>query len=263
MLRETAVAGYFYPEKEQELVSFFRQHASEAATVSAIGALVPHAGYMYSGRIAVNTLSRIHIPDTVLLMGPNHTGFGESVAVFAKGGWATPLGTVPVAEEIAEKLLQCTGVEADIVAHVREHSLEVIVPILKWLNPAVRIVPVTMMGMRFADCVTLAGEMAQQLAGEDILVVTSSDLNHYENAVKTEQKDKLAIDSLLRMEPRGLYDTVMNHEISMCGIYPAVVSLEICKRRGAKKGNLVQHAHSGEVGGDTDRVVGYAGVIFQ
>ncbi|QAR34113.1 AmmeMemoRadiSam system protein B [Geovibrio thiophilus] len=261
MFRKAAVRGLFYPASPEEAEGFISENMSGAPLCEALAVMLPHAGWIYSGRTAVNTASRVNIPDKVILMGPNHTGLGARISVYPEGSWETPFGDAAIDSETASKLTASHLCTADTAAHINEHSLEVIVPILKYLNPNVRITPVTMMGLSTETCRAL-GELLASVCDDKTLVVVSSDMNHFENASATERKDGAALQAVLALDEKALAVTVSGMNISMCGAVPAAAAISYCKLRGCTKAELTEHTHSGFVSGDYDRVVGYAGVIF-
>lgn len=263
MRRHTAVAGYFYPSEKNELTSFITSNLSTCEKIDAVAVLVPHAGYIYSGATAVKTLSMVNIPDTVIIAGPNHTGAGQTAAVYPEGIWESPLGDVPTDDGVIESLCSAGVFKRDEKAHKTEHSLEVIVPILKYLNPNVRIVCITMKFMELDRVKQCAEALFSAISGKKALIVVSSDFNHFENVQITEKKDALAIDSIIKMDEKLLFQRIFDYNISMCGFLPACVGLLYCKMLGDFEPQLVEHTHSGAVNGDTQRVVGYAGIIFK
>ena len=269
MVRFPAVAGAFYPANPKQLkeqVEEYLEESTRAEPVRAKACLVPHAGYMYSGHVAGAVFGEIEIPRTILLLGVRHAARGADLAIMSEGAWRTPLGDVPIAEELAKRLkAACTALEEDEVAHEREHSLEVELPFLQVRRPEVRFVPVAVGGLDLDELVRTGEEMGRVVreSEEEILIVTSSDLNHYEDEATTQEKDRNAIAKLEEMDARGLYEVCRRERISMCGLGPSVVALSALKRMGAKKGRLVRHATSGEVNGDYKAVVGYAGMIFE
>src|SRR6266446_4998937 len=268
MLRLPAVAGRFYPSDPAELTALVRKYAkadSQVAPVRIRACLVPHAGYVYSGHVAGAVFARIALPKRILVLGVRHYPRGESAAILSSGAWHTPLGDVPIDEALAGALRKaCPLLREDSVAHSAEHSLEVQLPFLQVLAPGFTFVPVALGTVRFEDLVSVGEAMARVLAAqsEDVLLLTTSDLNHYEDDATTRRKDRKAIDQLLAMDARELYDTCRREEISMCGLGPAVAMLTAVRAMGAKNAELVRYATSGDVSGDRDAVVGYAGMIF-
>jgi AmmeMemoRadiSam system protein B len=268
MPRFPAVAGKFYPANPRELSSLIarftdKNSALEPAHVRAC--LVPHAGYVYSGMVAGAVFSSIFLPKKILLLGVRHYPRGESLAILSEGSWRTPLGDASIDSSLAQRLrVACPALREDAVAHSQEHSLEVQLPFLQQLDSGFSFVPVVLGTIRFEQLVQVGEGIARVLGEceEEILVVTSSDMNHYEDDTTTRRKDRKAIDAMLRLDAKGLYQVCREEEISMCGLGPAVAMLTAMQRLGAKKADLVRYATSGDVMGDRDAVVGYAGMTF-
>jgi AmmeMemoRadiSam system protein B len=220
---------------------------------------------MYSGAVAGETYAEVDVPPFVLLLGPNHTGLGLPGAVMAEGAWRYPGGTVPIAGDLAAALLAAAPeLQPDALAHVREHALEVQLPFLHRRQPGLRIVPVTLSRTDPAFCRTV-GEAVGRVIGswpEPILVVDSTDLNHYESQAVSNRKDRLAIDAILALDPERLWRDAREHDVSMCGIAPTQALLWAVPTLGIRSARLVRYATSGDVSGDFARVVGYAGLIL-
>jgi MEMO1 family protein len=269
ILRHPAVAGRFYPgdpdDLRTEAQGYLSQSTSSAvATRKAIGCIAPHAGYMYSGHVAGAVFSQIEIPRLCVVLCPNHTGMGRSLAMMSEGSWETPLGEVPIDAEFALALQQrFPALHNDPVAHRAEHAAEVELPFLQLKQPNLRIVPIALGTGHFEVLEQLGMSLADVIArrGDPVLIVASSDMNHYESDVVTRAKDHLAIERILTMDVRGLYDVVTQQNVSMCGFGPAVVMLTAARQLGAKSAELVKYATSGDVSGDREKVVGYAGVV--
>ena len=268
MLRLPAVAGRFYPSDPAELTALVHKYAkadSQTAPVRVRACLVPHAGYIFSGHVAGVVFARIILPKRILILGVRHYPRGEPAAILSSGAWRTPLGDAPIDEALAGALRKaCPLLREDSVAHSAEHSLEVQLPFLQVLLPGFTFVPVALGTVRFDDLVTVGEALARVLetANEDVLLLTTSDLNHYEDDATTRVKDHKAIAQLLARNPRVLFDTCRNESISMCGLGPAVAMLTALNALGVKKSELVKYATSADVCGDRDAVVGYAGMIF-
>jgi MEMO1 family protein len=268
MLRMPAVSGRFYPSNPAELTALIRQYTkaeNEEALLKAKACLVPHAGYVYSGHVAGAVYGRISIPEKIIVLGVRHYPHGQKAAILASGAWRTPLGDAPIDEPLAEALLAaCPLLREDSVAHSSEHSLEVQIPFLQVLQPSFMFVPIALGTVRFEDLVTVGEAIGHVIAaaGEEILLLTTSDLNHYENDETTRVKDHKAIDRILSMDARGLYDTCRNEAISMCGLGPAVAMLTALQRVGAVRPELLRYATSADVSRDFSAVVGYAGLAF-
>ena len=265
MVRAPAVAGYFYQGSSEALrkqVEGFIVPGAERKR--AIGVVSPHAGLIYSGPVAGALYSSIEIPDTIVLIGPNHTGLGAAVSLMSKGSWETPLGTVEIDETLAASILaKSSHIRDDSVAHLREHSLEVQLPFIQYFKEKFTIVPIQMLDTRLNTCIEVGRAVgtAIEARGQDVLIVASSDMSHYERAATAKEKDSKAIHQILNLDPEGLYRTIKDYGITMCGFGPAVSMLVAAKMLGASKAELVKYANSGDVSGDYDKVVGYAGIV--
>jgi len=268
MLRLPAVSGRFYPSNPAELTALIRQYtmsANIAAPVRAKACLVPHAGYVYSGHVAGAAFTRIAIPKRIVILGVRHYPRGENAAILSSGAWRTPLGDVPIDELLAGTLrAACPLLREDSVAHSAEHSLEVQIPFLQVLRPDFSFVPLALGTVRFEDLVAIGEAIGRVLenSSEEILLLTTSDLNHYEDDATTRVKDGKAIDKILALDARGLYDTCRNESISMCGLGPTVAMLTALRELGTTQPDLVRYATSGDASGDFSAVVGYAGMLF-
>jgi AmmeMemoRadiSam system protein B len=267
MLRLPAVAGRFYPSNPAELTALIRKLIPDPGrpSIQVRACLLPHAGYMYSGHVAGAVLARIALPRKIIILGVRHYPRGEPAAILSTGAWRTPLGDARIDEALAEALKKaCPLLREDSVAHGTEHSLEVQLPFLQVLAPDFTFAPVALGTVQFESLVSVGEAIAHVLeaSNENVLLLTTSDLNHYEEDATTRVKDRKAIDQLLALEPRGLYDTCRNEEISMCGLGPAVATLTAMNALSVKKPELVKYATSADVSGDRSAVVGYAGMIF-
>ena len=267
MLRKPAVAGQFYPDNPEILKNELNQYLKGGVHERvATGIMVPHAGYVYSGSIAAEAYKAVEIPQTILILGPNHHGLGGQATVFAEGAWQTPLGEVPIAEDLASRLLlDCDILEADGMAHRFEHSIEVQIPFLQMLREDLRILPISLRHGDLEDWLQLGRQIGQSLlrCGERVLLVASSDMNHFESAAFTEKVDREAIDKMENFDAAGLYTLVREKNISMCGVIPAVVMLEAAAVLGATSCSLLRYDHSGKVNGDMQSVVGYASLVVE
>ncbi len=267
MFRPPAVAGLFYPSDPRELARQVDQFCSNGANkIAACACVVPHAGYMYSGQVAGAVYAAIEIPQRCILLGPRHFPQGQSMAILTSGAFSTPLGNAPIDPELAAELAQvCPLLREDVVAHAREHSLEVQIPFLQRLRADFRFVPVVLATDRYGAIEELGHAVAQVVkkAREPVLVIASSDMNHYESDAITRVKDERAITKILALDPRGLYDTVRSEGITMCGYAATVAMLIAAGQLGGNEAALVRYATSADAGGDRDRVVGYAGVTVR
>lgn len=266
-VRAPAVAGTFYsrdPEALRRDVS--DALGSERGDEQFIAAVVPHAGYMYSGAVAGSLYSRVRLPRRFIILCPNHTGWGSPASINVAGRWRTPLGDVPIDTELAEQLrAECPFLEDDTRAHIREHSLEVQLPFLQQLVGDFTFVPICLALPSYEDCRRLGEAIAHVIQRESkgsVAVIASSDLNHYENQETTLQKDQRAIDAVLALDGRTLWNRVRDERITMCGYIPTCTAIEAARVLGATRAQLVRHATSGDVSGDYSAVVGYCAVTI-
>jgi len=267
MLRLPAVAGQFYPGSPKDLAAVIESYTKPNGQrkVKARACLVPHAGYMYSGSVAGTVFARLELPKKIVVLGVRHYPRGEALAILSDGAWRTPLGDIPIDTPLAMALRNaCPLLREDSVAHSREHSLEVELPFLQALAPGFSFVPIAVGTLQYEHLKETGEGIARVLeqAQEDIFIVTSSDMNHYEEDELTRRKDSKAIESMLKLDPAALYDTCRREEISMCGLGPAVTMLTAMNLLRVSKAELVRYATSGDVSGNRDEVVGYAGMIF-
>jgi len=271
MEREPAVAGRFYPSDPRELAGEVasllagRPAGAEARAVvprHAFGVLSPHAGYVYSGAVAGATFARVAVPRKVIVLCPNHTGRGQRVAAWPGGAWRTPLGAVPVDEEMTREIVLAGLATPDREAHRLEHALEVQLPFLQIRRPDLSIAAICLAGLSYSRCEEIGEGLARVAARHGALVVASSDMSHYVPAAVARAKDRLALDRLLALDARGLHAVVSREEISMCGFLPATIMVVAAVAQGAREAELVRYANSGEVTGDESSVVGYAGVVL-
>lgn len=264
-IRHPAVAGRFYPNQPDTLLRDIRSYTlAEGEKLSAIGCVVPHAGYMFSGHVAGAVYARVQLPKRFVALCPNHTGMGEPLAIMSQGHWLTPLGEVPIDMELATALKDnCDLLSEDADAHRAEHALEVQLPFLQTILPEFTFVPITVGVGRFE----LLARLGEAIAGvlkeqkEKVLIIASSDMNHYEADSVTRLKDSKAIDRMLALDPAGLYRVITEENVSMCGYGPAIAMMTAALAAGASTAELVKYATSGDISGDRDMVVGYAGVI--
>lgn len=264
-IRYPAVAGRFYPNEPKTLLRDVRSYTVESgAKMRALGCVVPHAGYMYSGHVAGAVYGRMALPKRFVILCPNHTGMGQPLAIMSAGRWLTPLGEVPIDTALAEALKShCAPLREDQLAHRAEHALEVQLPFLQNLVPGFTFVPITVGVGVYDPLVQLGQALATALSDtkDEVLIIASSDMNHYEGDAATRKKDARAIERMLQLDTEGLYHVIVNENVTMCGYGPAIAMFTAARQRGAKTATLVKYATSGDISGDRDMVVGYAGVI--
>jgi hypothetical protein len=262
------VAGRFYPRRADELTRDIHKYMSDdqSGRVAAIGCIAPHAGYMFSGHVAGAVYSHLQIPQHCVILCPNHTGMGVPLAVMTGAAWQTPLGSVTANAELGAKLQRrFPSLEEDSAAHRSEHAIEVQLPFLQARRGDLSFVPIVVGTSNFEILRKLGEALADAISEqtERVLIIASSDMNHYESDAITRIKDHKAIERVLALDARGLWEVVMNEDVSMCGFGPAIAMLTAAKRLGATTAELVKYATSGDVSGDRDQVVGYAGIIVK
>jgi len=267
-IRLPAVAGQFYQSSKSALKSQIEGLlGGNDKKIDAIACMLPHAGYIYSGGVAAQTVQRINIKDKVILLGPNHTGCGAQFSIMTEGIWQTPLGEVKIDNLLAKEILQHSQyLEDDTEAHFKEHSLEVELPLLQYFRPDFEIVPIVVI----ADEISILKEIGKDIAfaikesnlADSTMIVASSDLTHYEPQAQAIKKDQEAINAILDLNEDKLMEKVQQLRLSMCGFAPVAVMLEAAKLLGAKTAKLINYQTSGDITGDKSSVVGYAGTII-
>jgi AmmeMemoRadiSam system protein B len=266
--RPPAVAGRFYPADPAELGVMVDAMlgASERRPKRWAAAMVPHAGLVYSGRLAAAVLNRLEVPGLVLVIGPKHTRLGVDWAVSPHESWSFPGGRVASDPAFARALAEAVpGLKPDAAAHQREHAIEVELPFLSRLAPEARVVGVAVGGGDWPACQRFAAGLARAIRDlpEPPLLLISSDMNHFATERETQLLDETALRAMERLDPAHLLETVTEHDISMCGAVPAVIVMEALRQLGGlTRMERVGHATSADVTGDTSRVVGYAGVLL-
>ena len=264
MVRQPAVAGKFYTGDPVRLREELSALVPPGEAQKAVGIVAPHAGYVYSGRVAGAVYSAVRVPDTVLILGPNHTGAGVAAALAPETEWITPLGAVPVNRRLSGLILEHAPlVREDSAAHRFEHSLEVQVPFLQHCNPDVSIAAVCLALPDFPSIARVGEGIARAIAafGDEVLIVASSDMTHYESAAAAKVKDDQALARLTALDPEGLFRICRDKGITMCGVIPAAAMLVAANLLGAASCRLVEYATSGEVNGDLRSVVAYASLV--
>ncbi len=267
MTRQPAVAGQFYPGSDQKLRAVLAQLIPENASKTVVkGIISPHAGYVYSGALAGLLYSRVTIPDTVLVIGPNHHGAGAAAALYPDGHWLTPLGQISINSRLNALLLQHGPyLQSDDIAHRNEHSLEVQIPFMQYLRPDVTICALCIGHGDYAPLRDIGHGIAAAIReyGTEVLIVASSDMTHYESAESARNKDQLALERVLALDGKGLLEVCRQRKITMCGVVPAAVMIEATLQSGAGQAELVAYGTSGDVTGDNQQVVGYAAVTVR
>jgi AmmeMemoRadiSam system protein B len=266
-LRQAVVAGQFYPASSIVLRNQIERLIDKKADkLDIIACMLPHAGYMYSGGVAGQTVSRINPKDKIILLGPNHTGYGERFSIMTEGLWQTPLGEVRIDSVLAKEILQRSKyLRDDVLAHRYEHSLEVELPFLQYFKNDFEIVPIIFLSEELDVLKEIGEDIADTIKEHNIkdsaMIVASSDMTHYEPQEQAQRKDKEAIDAILELDEDKLMKKIQGLNISMCGYAPTITMISAAKSLGAKTTKLIQYQTSGDVTGDKTSVVGYAGII--
>jgi len=269
-IRRACVAGQFYPGIREDLERQLRECyqgqppiVNEKGPRKVVAAIAPHAGYLYSGKVAASLYRKLADDGpfgTAILIGPNHTGLGPPVALMVEGEWETPLGRVAIDTSLARKLCQA-GLAADDSSHIYEHSLEVQLPFLQSLDPDIKIVPICMLSKDLETARKLGRIVARAMDGSHIILATT-DFTHYEPHQMALSKDKQAIEAIMALDEGKLYQKVWELKISMCGYGHVMTAIGAARERGAKEVTLVSYATSGEITGDYSAVVGYGAILI-
>lgn len=267
-IRNSIVNGYFYPGEKQALLKILKEYIKTSKEKEeAISVICPHAGYIYSGRVAGSVYEKIDIPDTVVILGPNHHGFGEPFAIMKEGIWRTPLGDIEINKTLAEKILEKSKyLQHDTLAHVQEHSLEVQVPFIQYIKSNVQIVPVVLSGSIDSIAWTEIGDAISEGIKDykqKVLIVASSDFTHYETQKTAEENDRYAIDAITVLNEYLFIERVFERNMSICGYGPIITAIIASKNLGAQKAEIIDYKTSGNITGDYEQVVGYAGIIIK
>lgn len=268
MDRNPVVAGQFYPGNMEDWEGQVKQFLAKGQPrddTKATLSMVPHAGYMFSGGIAGRTLATANLNPKVLLCGPNHTGQGAAWAVWSDGKWKLPGTSLKVDEELAQALLLSDPkLQKDYAAHLHEHSIEVILPFVRMLEPNATIVPVCISDPDLTHLIEVGQAMANCLkkSPDPVSLIISSDMSHFISQEQAAAKDKMALDAIQELDPEKLFNVVKTNNISMCGVLPMTVGLTMANALGASRAELIQYGTSGDVIGDFKQVVGYAGLCI-
>ena len=268
MVRHPIASGKFYPGTAEQLRAFIESFAERhEETVSALGVVTPHAGYIYSGGVAAAVFGRIEPADTYVVIGPNHTGMGKPFSIMTVGSWQTPLGEVPIDSSLAQNILANSKyLQEDRTAHQGEHSVEVQLPLLQYYQPKLKIVPIVLAVATLDIYREIGASIAQAIhesPDKKVVIVASSDMTHYESQEIAAARDQRAIEAMLALDEGELLERVIKERITMCGYAPAVAMIAAAKNMGARSAELVRYQTSGDASGDYSKVVGYAGIIVR
>lgn len=265
MKRKPSVAGYFYPHDSGALRDMIEGMLDpQADKKKAISVISPHAGYVYSGKVAGSVFSSITLPENFVILGPNHQDVSTGISIMRQGVWETPLGDVSINTTLAGLIMKQSGIlKENAKSHSQEHSLEVQIPFIQYLKGNISFVPISIAYFAtYDDLVELGKAIAEAIReyGQNVLIVASTDMSHYVSQEVAKEKDFLAIKKILDLDARGLYEIVKRENISMCGFKPTTATIIASNELKAKKAELIKYQTSGDVSGDFLKVVGYAGI---
>ena len=277
--RKPAVAGQFYAYSASDLKKqiedcFLKKYfgpeklptvnEKEKGERKIIGLIVPHAGYIYSGAIAANSYFHLATdgkPETFIIVGPNHTGFGSSVSIMSEGVWKTPFGKVSIDGEVAKKIIESSEsevVKEDVNAHAYEHSIEVQLPFLQYVYKKIQFVPICMLDQSYEACKYLGNSIAKSVESKNAVIIASSDFTHFERNEVAHMQDKKALDTIKKLDAEKFLDIINRKNMSVCGYGPIASMLIAAKKLGASSCEVIKYATSGDVAGNEASVVGYA-----
>jgi len=266
MIRKPVVSGQFYPQRKEDLRKTIEGFdPKESSKIAAKGIIMPHAGYLYSGRVAASAAGKVLARKRILILGPNHTGLGANFSLWPKGAWQIPFGEVKIDEELAQEILSKGDyIQSDLDAHLEEHSIEVELPILYYFFKEFIFVPIACKTASLETYHAVADQIVQAVKStkDEILFVASTDLTHYEQDATARKKDRLAIEAIVNLDEKELVDKINMLNISMCGIAPVAILISCLKKLGAKKSQVALYQTSGDSSGDYSAVVGYVGMII-
>ena len=279
MIRKPAVAGLFYeidPDSLRKQIEWCFKHRLGPGSIPEIGSkrsikgvIAPHAGYVYSGPVAAHTYHEIAedgFPETFVILCPNHTGMGSGVSTMNQGSWETPLGLADIDGEFADLMIKNSGIiDSNPEAHLKEHSAEVQLPFLQYLNPDFQFVPVTMW-MQDIETATEIGVSIEKTAselGRDVVVIASTDFTHYQPQDIAHKQDMKVIDAIKAMDEKRMMNRVMELNVTMCGYGPVAATMVASKKMGATSCEVKKYATSGDATGDKSSVVAYASAVFR
>ena len=267
MLRIPAVSGQFYPGTKEALLDTIEslKPTKEPTKASYRGIIMPHAGYIYSGKVAIATASRLLPKKRLIILGPNHTGFGKPFSMWAKGSWQIPTAEISIDEELAQSILKAGSViQEDITAHKLEHSIEVELPILNYFLGDFKFVPIACQNTNLKEYRNAADQIvaAVKPIKEEVLFIASTDMTHYEPDPTARKKDRAALEKIIDLDEEGLIETLKKENISMCGFAPVSIMISCLKKLGALKAQVALYQTSADANGDYNSVVGYAGVLI-
>ena len=261
-IRTESVAGAFYPGNKsvllKQLQGLFKSLPKESKSNCVIA---PHAGYIYSGKTAAYSFNALKESKCFVILSPNHSGLGSAISASDADEWQTPLGKIEVDSSLRKKLLSGLGIEADDLAHIQEHSIEVQLPFLQFLFKRFKILPITIMSQDLNELTQIGNALAE--LKEDFSIIASSDFSHFIPAETAKQRDMQAIEKIKQLDVEGFHKMVVQRNLSICGHAPITALMQHCRQKGFKQGKLLKYDSSASTTGDETNVVGYAAIKFE
>jgi len=279
-VRRPIVAGQFYEGDAEALKSqiencFLHKFGPRqlpkvdgAGSRKIVGLVCPHAGYIYSGPVAAKAyyeLASDGRPDTIVILGPNHTGHGSGLAIVNEGSWRTPLGNVEIDFETANRIIEETGIiDVDNTAHRFEHSIEVQLPFLQYIyGNEFKFVPIAFLMQDLQSAVEIGKGLTKVLSEKNAVVISSSDFTHYEPQASVNKKDFAVLKAIENLDVKELYSIIEKQDVSACGYGPIATLMTLSKALGVKNAVVLSHITSGDIIEEFSSVVGYSAVVFR
>jgi len=267
-IRNAAFAGQFYPKEknqlEKQLLRFFAGYEMKNDCSAIIS---PHAGYIYSGKIAAKSFARLKKFEDYILLGQNHTGLGSAISIDNNEEWETPLGKIEINKELSGKIVEKSSAEFDCLAHIGEHSLEVQIPFLQYLfkeeAKKPKIIPIIISEDNLAEIHELGKVLASLSQKENFGIIASSDFSHFISEKQAKKLDFEAISYITNIDPKGFHAKVNTINLSICGYLPITCLLYYCKEKGLKSAEIEAYATSGDLTADYDNIVAYCSICFR
>ena len=271
MIRKPAVAGSFYPLDKDRLNKLLKRcfENIDQKSENIVSAVVPHAGYIYSGKVAAYSYSKMKKSNFIIL-GTSHSIIGSKFGIMKEGLWATPLGRIEIDKDLSEKLLEKSPLlEYDVLSHEQEHSIEVQLPFLQYkFGNDFKFVPINIKSEYptngfLEECIIIGKAIASSIKNKNWTIIASSDFSHYVPKKYAELVDKYIIDSILKLNEKDFFSRINEKNASVCGFGAIAIAIVASKKLEAKKGELLKYSTSADVTGDEKSVVGYSSIVMK
>jgi len=268
MIRRPVVAGMFYPLNRDNLNEKLSGLFGGVKPGDFICVVSPHAGYEYSGKTSAHAIGSLRPARSFVILGPNHNLLGSEFSVMSSGEWETPLGNIEIDNGLANEIKKCDAIEEDEFAHTHEHSVEVQLPFLQYVFKKFRFVPISISNVGYSDdflrkCETLGKQIAKTIRNKNVGVIASSDFSHYLPRELADEKDRKAIEKILKLDTKGFFRVLEEIDASVCGYGPIAVVMCIAKELRMKTAKVIDHTDSGDITGDESSVVSYYAIGFK